>query len=180
MLLGLPLVDCTPRIPAAFTIHGTHNTHVGSTRGHSRSYTNDIQRGHRVHDYPRTHTQTHTAVHVCILYTRACILLLASFCTHTYRRHRRIFACACIGRFLTPALRYGRMMVEQELATSRAETRYLCCRWEENRRIKAVFIPAAFGLHATGPKGHRSSIRFSNVNTGMDVSQSLFLLCARS
>lgn len=33
-----------------------------------------------------------------------------------------------IGRFHTPALRYDRMMVEQELATSRAETRYLCCR----------------------------------------------------
>lgn len=40
------------------------------------------------------------------------------------------------------------MTVEQELAATRAETRYLCCRWEENRRIKAAFIPAAFGLGA--------------------------------
>lgn len=70
------------------------------------------------------------------------------------------------------------MTVEQELATTRAETRYLCCRWEENRRIKTAFMLAVFGLDATGPKGHRGGVRFSNASTGMDVSQPLLLLCA--
>ena len=62
LLFGLSLADCTPRIPAAFTVHGIHNhTRVGSAHacthtrihthrgGHSRSNATDTRRGHRVH-----------------------------------------------------------------------------------------------------------------------------------
>lgn len=72
----------------------------------------------------------------------------------------------------TPAFcRYSRMtMVEQELAASRVETRYLCRRWEENRRIKAVFAATAFWTVCAC----WVQVRFpKHANTGMDASQSL-------
>ena len=65
-------------------------------------------------------------------------------------------------------------MVEQELAVSRAETRYLCRRWEENRRIKAAFTATAFWTLVVCARWVQ--IRFpKRANTGMDASQSLLV-----
>lgn len=153
LLFGLSLADCTPRIPAAFTVHGIHkhmrvgsahvHTHTRTQRrhggGHSRSNATDTRRGHRAHT---CHTiQRKVRTHARLSRTRACNAIV-HVCAYTYLSC--VHVCWKIPH--TPALcRYSRMtMVEQELAVSRAETRYLCRRWEENRRIKAVFVATAF------------------------------------
>lgn len=133
---------------------GTHYTYVGSTRA-----TLNLTQTIFCEDTTYTWIYIYIYTYVYVYNTHTCMYgcYLREVCAHIEAID--ISLCVVyIGRFHTPALRYDRMMVEQELATSRAETRYLCCRWEENRRIETAFIPTAFGFHVTGPKDHCSSV----------------------
>lgn len=127
LLLASRLADSAPHeFPRRSVPQGTHpprGTHIARHEPLSIFYTREryVRRHARARAPAHTPTCTHAVHGFCAALRQSSIPHEHTCCVPWCASRDRS------GRFHTPALSYGRMTVEQELAATRAETRYLCC-----------------------------------------------------